>query len=147
MTIRDLHENIRTKRGWAAKAASGGAAAGAIVDRQGYGGVEFIISYGAVTATNATATILVKEGNATDALTSVADADLQGTEALAGLPVADVAGTRTSGVTQFVSKRIGYKGNKRYVQCSLASETVTAATILSITPVLHSPMLAPQANP
>jgi hypothetical protein len=147
MSIKDLHNSIRTERGWAAKAASGGAAAAAIVDRQGFGGVEFIISYGAVTATNATATILVKEGDVTGTLTSVADADLLGTEALASLPVADVTGTRTSGITQYVSKRIGYKGNKRYVQCSLSAEAVTAATILSITPVLHSPGLAPTDNP
>ena len=80
-------------------------------------------------------------------LTSVADGDLLGTETLAGLPVADTTGTRTSAVTQNVVKRIGYKGNKRYVQCSLASETVTAATIVAITALLHSPTLAPIANP
>jgi hypothetical protein len=145
--MNDLHDNIRTARGWAAKAASGGAAAAAITDRQGFGGVEFIISYGAVTATNATATILVTEGDVTGTLTSVANADLIGTELLASLPVADITGTRTSGVTQYVTKRIGYKGNKRYVRCSLASETVTAATVIAIVPVLHSPSLAPQANP
>ena len=145
--MNDLHDNIRAVRGWAAKAASGGVAAGKIIDRQGYGGVEFVISYGAVTATNATATVLIKEGAVTGTLTSVADADLLGTELLAGLPVADVTGTRTSGVTQYVTKRVGYKGNKRYVQCSLSAETVTAATILSIVPILHSPGLAPVANP
>jgi len=145
--MNDLHSNTRSERGWAAKAASGGAAAAAITDRQGFGGVEFYISYGAVTATNATATILVKEGSVTTTLTSVADADLIGTELLASLPVADTTGTRTSGVTQYVTKRIGYKGNKRYVQCSLASETVTAATILAIIPVLHSPSLSPTDNP
>jgi predicted secreted Zn-dependent protease len=145
--MNDLHNNIDAVRGWAAKAASGGAAAGKIIDRQGYGGVEFVISYGAVTATNATATILIKEGDVTGTLTSVADADLLGTELLASLPVADVTGTRTSGVTQLVTKRVGYKGNKRYVQCSLASETVTAATVIAIIPILHSPGLAPVANP
>lgn len=145
--MNDLHSNIDAQRVWASKAASGGAAAGKIIDRQGYGGVEFVISYGAVTATNATATILIKEGAVTGTLTSVADADLIGTELLAGLPVADTTGTRTSAVTQNVVKRVGYKGNKRYVQCSLASETVTAATILSITAILHNPTLAPVANP
>jgi len=147
MSIRDLHNNCRTARGWAAKAASGGVAAAKITDRQGYGGVEFLISYGAVTATNATATVLVKDGDVTGTLTSVADTYLLGTEALASLPVADTTGTRTSGVTQYVTKRIGYVGNKRYVQCSISAETVTAATIVSIIPLLHSPQVAPPANP
>src|SRR3989304_3526783 len=117
--------------------------AGAIIDRQGYGGGEFIPQYGAIPATNATITVLLKEGDVTGTLTSVADADLLGTEVLASIPAA----VRTDGVGDKVSKRIGYKGNKRYVQASISATTVTAATIVAITAVLHSPGLAPVANP
>jgi hypothetical protein len=76
-------------------------------------------------------------------MTSVADADLLGTELLAGI-AAGVA--RTSGLGKNVTKRIGYSGAKRYVQCGVKS-TVTAATPVSITALLHSPNVAPVPNP
>ena len=117
--------------------------AGAIIDRQGYGGVEFLFSYGAITATNATITTRLKEGDVTGTLTSVADADLLGTEALAAIPAA----VRTDGTGDKVTKRLGYKGNKRYLQASIAAATVTSATIVSVVALLHNPMIAPVANP
>lgn len=144
--MHDLHNNTRAVRALGPVAlATVAGLAGKVIDRQGYGGVEFIINYGTVTATNATITPVVKEGTATGTMTSVANADLLGTEALGALPAQ--ATSRTSGVGKFVSTRIGYKGNKRYVSCGIASATVTAATIVSITAVLHSPSLAPTANP
>ncbi len=102
---------------------------GRIIDRKGYvGPVLFGIGYGSITATNATLTVTVKEGDATGAMTSVADADLIGTEAGAGI----AAGTpRTSGVNKNVVKKLGYKGAKRYVQCNVKS-TVTAGTLISV---------------
>jgi hypothetical protein len=54
---------------------------GKVVDRKGYDGVEFIISYGTITATSATITPIIKHGDVTGTMTSVADADLLGTEA------------------------------------------------------------------
>lgn len=45
-----------------------------------------------------------------------------------------------------VTKRIGYKGKKRYVQCGVKS-TATAGTLVSVTAVLHSPLVAPTSNP
>lgn len=117
--------------------------AGAIIDRRGYGGVEFLFSYGAMTATNATITVRLKEGDVTGTLTSVADADLLGTEVLAAIPAA----VRTDGVGDKVTKRLGYKGLKRYLQASIAATTVTSATIVSVVALLHNPMIAPVANP
>ena len=101
---------------------------GKIIDRKGYvGPVLFDVSYGTITATNATYTVTVKEGDVTGTLTSVADADLIGTEA-AAVPA---VGTRTSGSTKNVTKKIAYKGGKRYVQCNVKS-TVTAGTIVGV---------------
>ena len=143
--IRDLHSNMRTKTAIKAGAnASAAGQAGKIIDRQGYGGVEFIFNYGEITATDATISVVVKEGSVTGTLTSVADADLLGTEALAGV---GAAATRTSGVSKNVTKRVGYRGNKRYVQASIAAATVSAAVKVSATALLHSPGLAPQDNP
>jgi len=102
---------------------------GKIIDRKGYiGPVLFDIAYGTITATSATLTVTVKEGDVTGTLTSVADADLIGTESAAGI----AAGTpRTSNANKLVAKKIGYKGAKRYVQVNVKS-TVTAATLIAV---------------
>lgn len=140
----DLHNNIQQKL--AIIPATIGANAtktGAIIDRQGYGGVEFLVSYGSVTTTGTIVTAVVKEGDVTGTLTSVADADLLGTEALASL----AAGARVAGTGKEVTKRVGYKGTKRYVQLSLVQTGVTSAGAVSVSAVLFNPALAPVANP
>ena len=139
-----LHENMRTVVGVAPVAigTTGTGQVGKVIDRSGYSGVEFLIAAGAITSTAAVFTVTVKEGDVTGTMTSVADADLIGTEALAGI----AAGARTSGVGARVTKRVGYKGTKRYVQCGIKS-TATAGTLVGITAILHSPRVAPTANP
>lgn len=132
----DLHSNVVIRRGAGPVAigTTGTGQVGAIIDRQGYGGVEFLISYGTVTATAAVYTVTLKEGDATGSMTSVADADMIGTEALAGV----AAGTRTDGVNRLVVKTLGYKGRKRYVQCGVRS-TATAGTLVSVNAVMFNP--------
>ena len=143
--MHDLHSNMRTKTALAPAAGTTVAGrTGKVIDRQGYGGVEFVIAYGSVTATNATIVPTLTEGTTSSAFTSVADADLVGTEALAALPAQATA--RTSGTGKNVTTRLGYRGNKRYLQLKYVA-TVTAATIVGAVAVLHSPSLAPQANP
>ena len=140
----DLHNNIDAQLAINAVALGAtGAITGAIIDRQGYGGVEFVIGYGSVVTTGTVVTALVKEGDVTGTLTSVADADLIGTEALAGV----AAGARASGTGKNVTKRLGYKGNKRYVQFSVVSAAVSVAVKVAAVALLHSPELAPQTNP
>lgn len=141
--MRDLHNNIDTARVLLPVTLTTTAGAAAkIVDLQGYQGVEFIINYGSVTATNATITPTVKEGDVTGTMTSVADANLLGLEANAAL---GQAATRTSGVSKNVSKRIGYIGTKRYVTCSLFP-TVTAASVCAVTAIRGKAGLAPLAT-
>ena len=144
MPTQHLHEKLRTAVGVAPVAigTTGTGQVGKVIDRAGYSGVEFVVAYGTITSTAAVYTVTVKEGDATGSMTSVADADLVGTEALAGL----AAGARTSGTGKNVTKRIGYKGKKRYVQCGVKS-TATAGTLVSVTAVLHSPLFAPTSNP
>ncbi len=142
--MHDLHNNIRAQRVIGPVAIGANATkTGKVIDRQGYGGVEFVASYGAVTTTGSVVTLVVKEGDATGSLTSAADADLLGTEVLASLPAA----ARTSGVGQNVSKRVGYKGSKRYVSCDSISTGTTSVGCVSVSALLHSPELAPTANP
>jgi len=139
----DLHSNIKRVRSISPVAigTTGTGKTGKIVDRAGYHSVEFEFDYGTITATNATITPTVFEGDVTGTMTSIADANLIGTEALAGV----AAAVRTPGTTKNVSKRLGYKGVKRYVQCKLVS-TITAAPPVSATVLLGNPDHAPVAT-
>jgi len=141
----ELHETVKALRSISpvAVGTTGTGQTGKVVDRMGYGGVEFIVDYGTITATNATLTPTIKEGDVTGTMTSVADSDLLGTEALAGITA---TATRTSGVSKNVSKRVGYKGKKRYVSCSIKS-TVTAGTLISATALMFNPRSGFPTNP
>jgi hypothetical protein len=142
---KDLHSNIKQVQAIIPAAIGANATkTGAIIDRQGYGGVEFLTSYGSVTTTGTVVTVVVKEGDVTGTLTSVADADLYGTEALASLPAAT---PRTAGTTKEVSKRIGYRGNKRYVQLNMVQTGVTSTGAVAATAILFNPEVAPVSNP
>lgn len=123
--------------------------AGKIVDRRPtvsglartYRSVVFELDFGTITATAAAYTLIVKEGDVTGTMTSIADADLDGTEA-AAVPA---VGARTSGTTKNVSFRLGYKGTKRYVQVFKLSSTTTATTPVAATVLLMDPSDAPVA--
>lgn len=132
----DLHHNIKQEMAVVPVAlGTTGAITGAIIDRQGYGGVEFLIEYGSITTTGTDVALVVKEGDVTGTLTSVADADLLGTEALAAL----AAGARVAGTGKEVTKRIGYKGSKRYVQLTLTHSGTTSVGVVAASAILFNP--------
>lgn len=140
----DLHNNTDAVRIVGPVAIGANATvAGKVIDRKGYGGVEFITSYGAIVTTGTVVTVVVKEGDVTGTMTSVADADLVGTEALA----ARLGGATTSGVGANVSKRVGYKGSKRYVTCDMVKSGTTSVGCMAVSAVLFQPTVAPVANP
>lgn len=142
--MRGLHYNVQMKRsvGPVAVGTTGTGTAGKIVDRKGFNQVEFILSYGAITATSAVFTVIAKEGDATGSMTSIADADLDGTELAAGI----AAGTpRTSDSNKLVTKRLGYRGIKRYVQLTIKS-TITATPPVFGGVLLSRPEQAPVAT-
>jgi hypothetical protein len=136
--MKDMHTKMTATRviSPVAVGTTGTGKTGVVVDRAGYDAVEFVVSY-------AVFTVVMKEGDVTGTLTSVADADMLGTELLAGLAA---AATRTSGVSKNVTKRVGYKGNKRYVNLSVSS-TVTAGTPIGVNAELFHPIVAPTSNP
>lgn len=145
--MNDLHNNARVVRVIDPIAIGANATkTGKIIDRQGYGGVEFIASYGAVTTTGTVVTLVVFEGDVTGTMTSVADSNLLGTEALASLPAAT---PRASGTTMRVTKRVGYKGVKRYVRVDAVQTGVTSVGCVGVAALLHSPVQSSsvQANP
>lgn len=142
--MHDLHNNIRTKVALLPAAIGANATkTGVIIDRQGYGGVEFVVMYGAVTTTGTVVTAVMKEGDATGSLTSVADGDMLGTEALVSL----LAGARVAGAGKEVTKRIGYVGTKRYAQLNFVQTGTTSVGYIAAAALLHSPESAPQDNP
>ena len=116
---------------------------GKIIDRKGFGHVAFFSSYGAIVTSGSVVTLVVKEGDVTGTMTSVADSNLLGTEALASRLV----GATTSGTGQNVAKRIGYRGFKRYVTCDAVKTGTTSVGCMAVTAVLGSPDVAPVANP
>lgn len=142
--MRGLHYNVQYKRsvGPVAVGTTGTGTTGKIVDRKGFKDVEFLFGYGAITATNAVFTVIVKEGDVTGTMASIADGDLDGTEANAGI----AAGTpRASDGNKLVTKRLGYKGLKRYVQAIMKS-TITAGTPVHAGVLLSRPEAAPVAT-
>lgn len=139
--MRGVHNEILVKRsiGPVAIGTTGTGQTGKIVDRRGYRRVEFLTSFGTITATNAVYTLVLKEGDVTGTMTSIADADLEGTEVLA----VPTTGTRTSDTTKLCRFRVGYKGNKRYVQAFNLKSTATAGTVVGVDVLLSEPESAP----
>ncbi len=141
----DLHSNMQQRAAvYGAAIGANATKTGPIIDRLGYEGVQFIASYGDVTTTGTVVTAVLKEGDTTGALTSVADTDLIGTEALLSLPA---AATRTAGSTKQTCKRLGYKGTKRYLQLAFVQTGTTSTGHVSAAAILHTPNVGPVANP
>ena len=143
MAYRDLHNNVDIVAVIPpiTVGTTGTGRTGSVIDTRGYDAVELAINYGAISATAATFTVTVLEGDVTGTMTSVATADLLGTESAAGL----AAATRTDGSTENVSKRIGYIGSKRYIRADVES-TATAGTPISVNAVLTRAARAPVAT-
>lgn len=144
MSNNDLHNNMTARRVVGPVAIGANATvSGKVIDRQGYGGVEFVASYGAIVTTGTVVTLVVKEGDATGSMTSVADADLLGTEALASR----LGGATTSGTGSNVSKRVGYIGGKRFVTVDAVKTGTTSVGCVAVSALLVNPAVAPTANP
>ena len=143
MAYRDLHNNVDIVAVIPpiTVGTTGTGRTGRVIDTRGYDAVELAINYGAITATAATFTVTVLEGDVTGTMTSVANGDLLGTESAAGL----AAAVRVDGSTENVSKRIGYIGSKRYLRADVES-TATAGTPISVNAVLTRAARAPVAT-
>lgn len=141
---KDLHSNIKQMRVIGPVAIGANATiTGKIIDRKGYGGVEFVAGYGAIVTTGTVVTLVAFEGDVTGTMTSVADADLLGTEALASR----LGGATTSGTGSNVAKRLGYIGNKRYVRVDAVKTGTTSVGCVDVKAILFNPSIAPISNP
>lgn len=109
----DLHNNIKAQRGISPVAAQTNvdtAIVSQILDTANAGSVEFLGIMGANTDANATFTVLVEEGNASNLSDAAAvdDADILGVEAM---------GLQYDSDNQVF--KIGYIGSKRYVRVTI----------------------------
>ena len=144
MSNNDFHNNLKPLRVAGPVAIGANATiSGKVIDRQGYGGVEFIAGYGAIVTTGSVVTLVVKEGDVTGTMTSVADADLLGTEALASR----LGGATTSGTGSNVTKKVGYIGIKRYVTVDAVKTGTTSVGCIDIKAILMAPAIVPTSNP
>ena len=138
----DLHNNIHTVPLIAPIAArtDNTAIVSSIIDTRGYGSAEFVLVTGTNTDTNATFTVLVEDGDASNLsdAAAVVDAELLGTEVLASFDFADDVETR----------KIGYIGNRRYVRVTVTPAGNDSGNIfIAGVTVLGHPVLAATANP
>jgi len=134
--MKDMHNSIKVIHAITPQVVgTSGAANGklsAIVDRQGFESLEFVYSAGTSASAADTINPIVLEADATgDSFTSVANDDLLGTESAITLSAAG-------------SKKVGYKGNKRYTRLRLYG-LGTATAIVGAVAILGNPADAPVA--
>lgn len=133
--MRDLHNNINPLRGISPAAITTGNATltSQTIDVSEYGSLEFLFLSGAIT--DGTFTVTVYEGDVSDMSdeAAVADVDLLGTE-----PTFTSASANTA-------KRVGYKGNKRYVRAKVVQTGATTGGFITCIPVQGHPKMAPVA--
>jgi len=140
MPNRDLHSDIHTVPLIAPVAArtDNTAVVSLIIDTLGYGACELVLITGTNTDVNATFAVLVEDGDAANLSDNAAVADdfLIGTEASAGFTFADDVETR----------KIGYKGGKRYVRVTVTPSGNDSGNIfIAGVAVLGYPSTAPTA--
>jgi len=136
--MRDMANNMQVKK---VIASISGAAddvpiVGAIIDRQGYDSLTYLINTGVLADANATFTVLLEDGDAADLVAdgaAVADADMIGTEAVAGFQFDDDGEVR----------KLGYIGSKRYTRMTITPVGNTGAWPIGVLAVLAHAGLKP----
>lgn len=111
-----------------------------IVDRAGFDACTFAILTGGLTDADATFTVLLEEGNVSNLsdAAAVADADMIGTESGASFTFSD----------DNQQRKLGYKGNKRYLRLTITpanNAAATAGTVIAAVAILGSPRTLPQS--
>ncbi len=138
--MKDLMNMIDVKRAISpVSVADNTAQVSQIIDRQGYDSLTFLIALGSIADADATFAVTMDEGavsNLSDA-SAVAAADIIGTTTLAGFIFSDDDKCR----------KIGYKGNKRYVRLTITPSANASAALMSAVAVLGSASIKPTANP
>lgn len=128
--MRDFANSIEVRRAISPAAATtdNTAYASQIIDRAGYDKLVYAINLGAIADADATFTVLVEHGDASNLsdAAAVPDSQLTGTEASAGFTFADDNKVR----------KIGYVGSKRYSRLTVTPVNNTGNVFLSAIAIL-----------
>ena len=122
--MKDLLNNIDVKRVISPVSVSDTTAqVGQIIDRKGFDGLTYLIATGSIADADATFTVLLEEGDASNLsdAAAVADADLIGT----GRWPASSLTTTTN------AAKLGYKGSKRYTRLTITPVINASAAVLA----------------
>ena len=134
--MRDLYNQLTIRRAISpVSVADTTAQVSQIIDRQGFDSLVFAIATGSIADADATFTILVEDGDASNLSdnAAVADAELNGTEVLAAFQFDDDNETR----------KIGYIGNKRYVRLTITPVANASAAVICAVAILGNASLQP----
>ena len=112
---------------------------GAIVDRQGFESLTFLIGLGSIADADATFTVHLDHGSLADLSDAavVSATDLLGTTTLAAFNFGDDNETR----------KLGYRGIKRYVRLTITPVNNASAALISAIALLGHPAQVPTVNP
>ena len=138
--MRDLMNSIHVKRAISPVVVTDNTAqVSQIIDTLGHDSLTFAIALGALSDADATAVVLIEDGDAANLsdAAAVADSQLIGTELLAGFQFDDDNECR----------KIGYAGFKRYVRLTIRRATNTGNIPVSALAILGHPQSAPTSNP
>lgn len=141
--MRDLMNDVHAVPGLAPAAAAitdNTAQNTAIIDRQGYDSLTFLIITGTLADADATFAVTMTHGDAanlSDGTSVTAAGDLIGTLALAGFTFSDDGECR----------KIGYRGNRRYVRLTITPSNNTGNAPMAVIALLGHPNSAPTPNP
>lgn len=137
--MRDLHNHIKVSRAISPVNAGSGdtAIVSQIIDTKGFESLEFLIATGSLADADATFTVLVEDGDVSTLTdnAAVADANLLGTEAEASFTFGDDNEVR----------KIGYRGNKRYVRLTITPANNTGDVYVSAVAVQSHAAAGPVA--
>lgn len=137
--MKDLHNKIKVSRAISPQNPGSGDSAivSQIIDNKGYDSLEFLIATGSLSDANATFTVLVEDGDDASLTdnAAVSDDNLLGTEALAGFQFDDDNEVR----------KIGYRGNKRYVRLTITPSGNTGDVYVSAVAVQGHAGVEPQS--
>lgn len=136
---KDLHNQIECRRAISpASVADNTAQVSQIIDRANFESLEFVIATGSIADADATFTVLVEHGDASNLSDAAAvdDTELLGTEAGASFQFDDDNETR----------KIGYIGAKRYVRLTITPANNASAAVLAAVAILGSPRNLPRST-
>ena len=132
--MRDLHHNLSFAPAInPAAIASNTATHGVIIDTKGFDSLEFVIQSGTLTDGTYTPSLIEGDDPTLSDGAAVTAGDLLGT----------VAGATFAATDDNKVKKIGYRGNKRYVRLTITSAGVTTGGTLGAVAVQGHPRSAP----